>query len=186
MNNCNNNFVYRYNLLKCWRPIKSHSIYTFWFHAYYRNAILLVSCWVLVWHHMTHLSWLILNCRDFSVAPVDIIKINHSLPWKHHLVSYQNHTQVNYAAADAIVALHIMRALVELKLARQDKRESLAGFSSSTTLSNLPGRLSLFCGGESIEQWLLREENQSCLLSMCQGIVEIPYKQGRNSSQVKV
>ena len=97
-----------------------------------------------------------------------------------------NHTQVNYAAADAIVALHIMRALVELKLARQDKRESLAGFSSSTTLSNLPDRLSLFYGGLSLEQWLLKEENQSCLLSMCQGIVEVPYKQRKSSSQVKV
>ena len=90
---------------------------------------------------------------------------------------------MNYAAADAIVALHIMRALVELKLARQDKRESLAGFSSSTTLSNLPD---MFYGELSLEQWLLKEENQSCLLSMCQGIVEVPYKQRKSSSQVKV
>lgn len=93
---------------------------------------------------------------------------------------------MNYAAADAIVALHIMRTLVELKLARQDKRESLAGFYNTTNLSNLPGKLSLLYGGLSIEQWLLKEENQSCLLSMCQGIVEVPYKQRKSSSQVKV
>ena len=35
-----------------------------------------------------------------------------------------------------------------------------------------------------LERWLAKEENVSCLLSMCQGIVEMPYKQRRASSQV--
>ena len=96
---------------------------------------------------------------------------------------------MNYAAADAIVALHIIQSLVELKLARQDKRESLAGLSEeadvSTKISLRPiatpsARL------QPLEEWLSEEENASCLLSMCQGIVEMPYKQRRRSSQVYI
>lgn len=94
--------------------------------------------------------------------------------------------QVNYAAADAVVALHIIQSLVELKLSRQDKRESLAGISEadmSTSTFSLRPSLS---GGQPLEEWLSKEENLSCLLSMCQGIVEMSYKQRRRSSQVCV
>ena len=73
-----------------------------------------------------------------------------------------------------------------MKLSRQDKRESLAGFTG-TNSSNLPGRSSSSlsrCDDLSLERWLLNQENLACLLSMCQGIVEMPYKQRRSSSQV--
>ena len=90
--------------------------------------------------------------------------------------------QVKYAAADAIVALHIIQSLVELKLSRQDKRELLAGLSG-TDLSRLSLRPSLG-SRQPLEQWLLKEENLCCLMSMCQGLVEVPYKQRRRSNQV--
>lgn len=89
---------------------------------------------------------------------------------------------MTYAAADAIVALHIIRSLVELKLSRQDKRESLVGLSevdmSTYFLRPSPSNQ------QPLEEWLSKKENLSCLLSMCQGIVEMPYKQRRRSSQV--
>lgn len=92
---------------------------------------------------------------------------------------------MKYAAADAIVALHIIQSLVKLKLARQDKRESLAGLSEEADVSTIslrptPNGLQL----QPLEEWLSKEENVSYLLSMCQGIVEMPYKQRRRSSQV--
>ncbi len=93
---------------------------------------------------------------------------------------------MNYAAADAIVALHIIQSLVELKLARQDKRESLAALSEEPDVSNFSLRTISTPSSQlqPLEEWLSKEENLSCLLSMCQGIVEMPYKQRRRSSQV--
>ena len=96
-------------------------------------------------------------------------------------IAYICISQVNYAAADAIVALHIIRSLVELKLARQDKRELLAGLSG-TDKTNLSVRSARSLG--LLDDWLRREENVACLLSMCQGIVDMPYKQRKISSQV--
>ena len=94
---------------------------------------------------------------------------------------------MNYAAADAIVALHIIQSLVELKLARQDKRESLAGLSEEADVSTKISLRPIATPSaqlQPLEEWLSKEENASCLLSMCQGIVEMPYKQRRRSSQV--
>lgn len=91
---------------------------------------------------------------------------------------------MNYAAADAIVALHIIQSLVELKLARQDKRESLAGLSEEADMSTISLGPTPSAQLQPLEEWLSEEENVSCLLSMCQGIVEMPYKQRRRSSQV--
>ena len=101
-------------------------------------------------------------------------------PWSQHPT-----LQVNYAAADAIVALHIIQSLVELKLSRQGKRESLAGLSEEDNMSPFSLRPSLSSQQQQpLEEWLSKKENLSCLLSMCQGIVEMPYKQRRRNSQV--
>lgn len=94
--------------------------------------------------------------------------------------------QVNYAAADAIVALHIIQSLVEMKLSRQGKRESLAGLSEEADMSSFSLRPSLSSSQQQpLEEWLSKKENLACLLSMCQGVVEMPYKQRRRSSQVQ-
>lgn len=95
---------------------------------------------------------------------------------------------MNYAASDAIVALHIMQSLVKLKLSRQDARESLASLSggNASLLSIKPSSSLTNERSSGLEEWLLKEENLACLMSMCQGILEVPYKQQRRTSEVSL
>ncbi len=98
---------------------------------------------------------------------------------------------MSYAAADAIVALHILQALVHMKISRQDHRGTAAinpnqtqtaeTIATQTSLNN-PQDFHKRSSHDRGATWLSVEGMYSCLLSLCQGIVDVAYKQPRRSS----
>ena len=95
---------------------------------------------------------------------------------------------------------------MEVKLAKHDRRESIAGLTSYANKTTQPTRthsepllshisqtanqIRTFSShdnahsnliGCSLEAWLLDKEKSSCLSSLCQGVVDILFKQRRNS-----
>ena len=76
-----------------------------------------------------------------------------------------------------------------MKTSKQDCRESAATVTQSTNHIAGSGSHDL---DEEMEQhtachgieWLIREENYSCMLSLCQGIVDMAFKQPKGSSAV--
>ena len=79
--------------------------------------------------------------------------------------------QIKYAATDAVVTLDILKALVHLKMDHKSPDRSSRAHSES--LVDSKGCLE---DGES----LLSSETHSILLSLCQGVVDVAYKQPRN------
>lgn len=107
---------------------------------------------------------------------------------------------------DAAVALHILQGLVEVKLAKQDRRESVAGLTSfdntiiepsrtysAPVLNRMPqaaNHTPLLLShdyihshliGHSLEVWLSNEDKSSGLISLCQGVLDTTFKQRRSS-----
>ena len=123
-------------------------------------------------------------------------------PLSVHLICFHDQ-QIDYAATDAAVALHILQALVEIKLTRHDRRESVAGLTryaneiAEPTRTHSEPHLSRIANqnrplsshdhqhsnliGRSIEAWLSDEERLTCLSSLCQGVVDVLFKQRRSS-----
>ena len=104
--------------------------------------------------------------------------------------------QINYAASDAIVALQILKALVERKLSKQDQQTTVDGATpsqcarlkpaNSSDLRMLSGEMYQLGPREVTGQdWLLRGENYSALVSLCQGIVDVAYHRPRRSGHVR-
>ena len=111
--------------------------------------------------------------------------------------------QVDYAAADAIVALHILKALVHRKTFKQDRRESAACLTTSeiTNPSSIPlksfstsqlssydhiGVADISDCGELLDEWISERDTQLCVMSLCQGVVDLTYKQPRRNSSKQV
>ncbi len=80
--------------------------------------------------------------------------------------------QVDYGALDAIIALHILQAFVELKISKHDRRESSR---NNHTSHDQPTAAILI--GQSLETWLNNESHHACLLSLCQGVIDVKFKQ---------
>ena len=104
--------------------------------------------------------------------------------------------QINYAASDAIIALQILKALVERKLSKQDQQVTVDGTTpsdcarlkptNSSDLRMLSGEMNQLGSREVTGQnWLLRGENNSTLVSLCQGIVDVAYHRPRRSGYVR-
>ena len=96
--------------------------------------------------------------------------------------------QINYAASDAIVALHILRALVERKLSKEDQQIPHAQLkpANKTGLRMFSGEMYQLGSREVTGQdWLLQGENYSTLVSLCQGIVDVAHHLPRSSSRVR-
>lgn len=96
--------------------------------------------------------------------------------------------QINYAASDAIVALHILRALVERKLSKEDQQTPHAQLklANKTGLRMFSGEMYQLGSHEVTGQdWLLQGENYSTLVSLCQGIVDVAYHLPRSSGHVR-
>ena len=104
--------------------------------------------------------------------------------------------QINYAASDAIVALQILKALVERKLSKQDQQTTVDGATPSqcarlkptngSDLKMLSGEMYQL-GSRKVtgQDWLLQGENYSALVSLCQGIVDVAYHRPRRSGHVR-
>lgn len=100
--------------------------------------------------------------------------------------------QINYAASDAIVALHILRALVERKLSKEDRQTPVAPSPAQLKPANKTG-LRMFSGEMyqlgsrevTGQDWLLQGENYSTLVSLCKGIVDVAYRLPRSSGHVR-
>ena len=100
--------------------------------------------------------------------------------------------QINYSASDAIVALHILRALVERKLSKEDQRTPVPSPHAQLEPANRTG-LRMFSdemyklGSCEVtgQDWLLQGENYSTLVSLCQGIVDVAYRRPRSSGHVR-
>ena len=104
--------------------------------------------------------------------------------------------QINYAASDAIIALQILKALVERKPSKKDQQVTVDDATpsdcarlkptNSSDLRMLSGEMYQLGFREVTEQdWLLRGENYSALVSLCQGIVDVAYHRPRRSGYVR-
>lgn len=104
--------------------------------------------------------------------------------------------QINYAASDAIVALQILKALVERKLSKQDQQTTVDGTTTSdcarlkptnsSDLRMLSGEMYQLGSREVTGQdWLLQGENYPTLVSLCQGIVDVAYHRPWRSGYVR-
>ena len=106
--------------------------------------------------------------------------------------------QVNYAASDAIVALHILKALMETKLSKQDQQaavgDTVYGTPDHYMQLNSTNAIDLgtssdensqfeFTGQCLFGEWLMQGDNYP-LVSLCQGIVDVAYQQPRRMRQV--
>ncbi len=87
--------------------------------------------------------------------------------------------QVDYAALDAIIALHILQAFVDLKVSKQDRRETSR---HNHTSRDQPAAILI---GQSLETWLDNENHHPCLLSLCQGVIDVKFKQQKLSKTSK-
>ena len=101
---------------------------------------------------------------------------------------------MNYAASDAIVALNILQALIRTKIAKQSQRGALASKLSLPYIKGMMSRTQsapvitqdneslaqdpLLTEGES----LIGQERLAVLLSLCQGIVDVGFKQPLRAS----
>ena len=106
--------------------------------------------------------------------------------------------QINYAASDAIVALQILKALMERKLSKQDQQLQVTVDDATpsdcarlkpTNNSDwrmLSGEMYQLGSREVTGQdWLLRGENYPTLVSLCQGIVDVAYHRPWRSGYVR-
>ena len=83
---------------------------------------------------------------------------------------------------------------MQIKISKQGQRESAAtadveaepsNQSAPNKSSDLDQSLSLI-GQGSCDDWLMNEENYATFLSLCQGIVDVAYKQPKRSSITQV
>ena len=102
--------------------------------------------------------------------------------------------QIQYAAADAAVTLDILKALLHIKMNGKEQRNKQSQNTEVHVLHSQSTSVGLLSHSPSISETndckeesesLLSSEAYSELLSLCQGVVDIVYKQPRNQQTNK-